>query len=149
MHTPQTVIEGVLDWVRTTLPELEGGYDHVPTTSDQPLPDVVVENGSTVLVPEDPRFAFLDVQQGWLLVRSMDVSFMVDDTDPDAAAQLLRSFETRTLASLLGDGTLGGRVPFVSPYVTYDYSLPFVERPDGTRGREMNMTMLVGELVEE
>lgn len=150
MVTDPTVhIEGVLSWLREVIPALKGGYAFIPTKTDQELPDVVVDMAGSQLTPADPRFAFLDVQQGWVMVHTLDVSFMVDDQDPEAAAQQLRGFQSAIMASLLRDGTLGGRVPFVSPHVAFDYTLPFVERPDGTLGREMAVTLLVGELLEE
>ena len=76
------------------------------------------------------------------------MSFMVDNALTDQAAAQLRDFEARLLESVLKDATLGGRVPIASPQMEFDFTAPFVEYEDGTKGREMTMTIAVGHLVE-
>lgn len=136
-------------WAQEILPELLTAYDAVPDAKPEGLPDCVVEVARTgVLPPGDTRFALYQLQQALVYSCEANVSFMVDNADPFAAARLLRSFEDRLIKAALGDPTLGGRVPFSSPQIEFDFTSPLVEYGDGTRGREMTMTIAVGDLVE-
>ena len=133
----------------TVLPELVATYDHVPSYKPGGLPDVVVEAARTGL--DDiaaTRFRFWRIQQRSVYYVEASLSFMVDNADTAAAAAQLRDFEARLFASVIGDATLGGRVPIASPVVEFDFTSPFVEYEDGTKGREMTMTIAVGDLVE-
>jgi hypothetical protein len=94
-------------------------------------------------------FPKAQIEQALLMVYTMQLSFMVDNGDPQAAARLLRDLSDRLLDAALDDGTLGGRVPFVSPSISFDFSTPYVEYEDGTFGREMTMSLSVGGLVQE
>lgn len=149
MRSSQDICTAALAWARATVPELAGGYDYIPSMSDQPLPDVVVDVATVSLVTEDRRFPFEQIQQAWVRAYDTEFSFMVDNTDYQAAAAKLREFEKALTASLLRDGSLGGRVDFISPFHTFDFTPPFVERADGTRGREMVMRLSIAELVQE
>lgn len=144
----QHVSESVVAWVRETIPELVSGYPFIPTMAEGALPDVVAEVEREAVLPEDPRFPQLRIQQVWIHVFDVGVSLMVDNSDPASAAETLRGYAEALTASLLRDVTLGGRVDFSSPFFDFDYTGPFVERPDGVRGRELTMTMAVGEPVE-
>lgn len=142
------ITNGVLAWARETVPELLGGYSYIPAAKDQALPDVVVELNGLETTLADPRFPFQTIQQRLVWASSIGLSFMVDNTDPEAAADTLRSWADALSASLLADGTLGGKVPFVSPLFRWDFTRPFVRYPDGTTGREASLAITVGELVE-
>jgi len=109
---------------------------------------VVVETIEKETAINDDRFPMRGIQQRWIKVWSLLISIMVDNGDPQAAADQLYEYADMLEAALMEDGTLGGRVPFVSPFYNFDFQSPFVEYPDGTRGRAMDMTLLVGELVE-
>lgn len=143
-----TITDGVLAWARETVPELTGGYSYVPAAKDQALPDVVVELNGLETVVNDPRFPFEAIQQRIIFAHSIGLSFMVDNTDPEAAAETLRRWADVLSASLLAGGTLEGKVPFVSPLFRWDFTRPFVRYQDGTTGREATLAITVGDLVE-
>lgn len=140
---------GVVAWARAAIPELQGGYAYPPTSKEQPLPDVVVDVEGAAMTISDSSFPWHDIQQAWIMRWDVTLSFMVDNSDPVEAVKALRGFADTLGAEALRDGTLGGRVPFTSPLMSFDYTPPFVEYDDGTRGREMTMLMTVGELFEE
>lgn len=143
------IVTAVATWtVATCDPPIQGSYPYIPSSKTTALPDVVVEVAEKTLVIDDPRFPFAALQQTFIRVWSLGVSIMVDNTSPDDAAEQLEDYADQLEAAIFQDSTLGGTVPFVSPFLNFDFTAPFVEYPDGTRGREMNMTMHVGELVE-
>jgi hypothetical protein len=143
------IILGVLAWVADVCPEIQGTYDYAPSGKEQGLPDCVAEITDTSLGYSSPLFPKAQIEQALLMVYTMQLSFMVDNGDPQAAARLLRDLSDRLLDAALDDGTLGGRVPFVSPSISFDFSTPYVEYEDGTFGREMTMSLSVGGLVQE
>jgi len=146
--TSEDARQAVLAWVEEAIPELEASYDHVPSGKGA-LPDVIVEATRTgIEMGGGERFACWQLQQRAIYFVECSVSFMVDNSDTKAAASLLHSIEERLVAGVLADATLGSRVPFASPLVEFDFTTPFVEYEDGTRGREMTMTLAVGDLVE-
>ena len=145
--TTQDVAEGVTAWILEAT-GISSGYHYMPSQKDANLPDVVVEVIERRMTREDPEFPFSAIQQRWVRLFVVGASIMVDNSDPESAADTLYGYSDVMEAALMADGTLGGRVPFVSPYFAFDFSAPFVEYHDGTRGREMNMQMSVGELVE-
>lgn len=146
----EVLVQALKTWVEATLPELTSVYDHVPALKPTGLPDAVVEvSTSGVRDAADTRFRYWGaLQQRDVYFVEAAVSFMVDNSDTEAAAATLRRYESTLLASVLQDATLGSRVPFASPFVEFDFTSPFVEYADGTRGREMSMTIAVGDLVE-
>jgi hypothetical protein len=146
--TTEAVCAAVLDWAKATT-SIVTGYDHIPAESTGPLPDVIVDCASLSIVETSDLFPHANIQQAWVAVFVMDISVMVDNTAPETAAQALRTYADSLRASLLANGTLGGRVPMVSKRIEFDFTLPFVVRNDGVRGREMTMRMTVAELVEE
>lgn len=147
--TSEQAVNAVADWARSLVPELVAAYEYVPTVKSEGLPDLVVEQRVTgVAMGGNDRFAYWDIQQRAIYFVEASLSFMVDNRDPQAAAQQLRDFENRLLMGVMNDPTLGSRVPFCSPLVEFDFTSPFVEYEDGTRGREMTMTLAVGDLVE-
>jgi hypothetical protein len=145
--TSDEIAGGVVEWARAILPALLAGYDYTVSMKDR-LPDVVVDFTGVGVRRVDADFPYADLQQTLVVRHDLMLSFMVDNTEPASAAGQLRSFADALLLSILQDGTLGGRVPFVSPYVTFDYTPPFVQYADGTEGREMTMTLSVADPVE-
>lgn len=142
------VVTGCVAWARAVLPELLGGYDYVTDQKTQALPDVMGELQDSRVTLSDPDFAGISIQQAAVRVYRVTLSFMVENSDPPAAATQLRDFADRLGVSLMTDGTLSGRVFAASPLATFDFARPFVEYEDGTRGREMTMNLAVAELVE-
>lgn len=153
--TEQEAALAVEAWVNEVLPELAASYPHIVAGKNE-LPDAVVDVTMKRLVPEDPEFfPFAALEQTWLRVFPVEVSFLVESGDPsdEEASRLeqeqLRDFGRRLEAAFWADATLGDRVPMASPRLEFDYSAPFIEADDGTRGRQMILTMAVGEPVTE
>jgi hypothetical protein len=142
--------EEVVAWVQETLPEVVGAYSFGTADKPQAMPDVQVELLQRRLAIEDPLFPFEVLQQVWLHIMQFGISIMVDNTDPSSADDLLKDFSDRLLAAAMNDGTLGQRVEFISPFMTFDFTPPFVEyASDGTKGREMTMLISTGERLGE
>jgi hypothetical protein len=135
-------------WAADVLSELEATYPLGVTTKGG-LPDMVAELNTTDVEIGANEFPLSAIQNAHVLVRRLTLSFMVDNAVPEDADEQLKDFATRLMTSALSDGTLGGRVPFISRLISFNYDNPFVEYPDGTRGREMTMSISVGELVEQ
>ena len=146
--TSEEVAQAVKEWALETVPALNGGYAYLPAQKDQQLPDVVVDVAEVQVARQMAEFPMSQIQQFWIHAFRCEVSFMVGNENPEAAAQELRAAEALATASLMRDGTLGGRVDFISPYFSFDFTPPFVEYADGTRGREMVMRLSVGEPIE-
>lgn len=148
----QDAAVAVRDWVLATLPELAAAR-HYLTAEKSELPDVMADVAHKRLVRgPDERFPFAQLQQAGVRVFDCELSLMVESsggTADQAETEQLRDFGARLEASLLSDATLGGRVQMASPLAEFDYSSPFVEWADGTRGRQLVVTLAVGELVPE
>ena len=143
--TADEVIEAVVAWALEAVPELVGSYAFAPAGKTEGLPDVVADHATIEYVlDDDRRFPWLSLQQTVIAVHSIGLSFMVSNEQEAAAAATLRGYSDALAASLLADGTLGGRVPMASPLMTFDFTRPFVEYQDGTRGREVTMELAVG-----
>jgi hypothetical protein len=138
---------GLVTWAREVLPALNGGYAYL-IESKGSLPDVVVELLSTEVALADDRFPYSQIQQRYIRTWDYEFSFMVNNDDTALAAGTLEDWSDTLLTAASSDVTLGGRVGFISPFISFDFTPPFVEYPDGTRGREMRMLLAVGELVE-
>jgi hypothetical protein len=149
MISSEDLTERLVEWAREVLPELNGGYAYLPSSKEQALPDVVVDITRTYIDADAADgFAEIRIQQRAVRVWEVEMSFMVDNSDPEQASATLRSWYDRLLDGWLASRTLGGRVPFTSPYPSIDSSSPFVEYEDGTKGREITMQVAVGDLVE-
>jgi len=145
----EDVLTGLNEWVLAVCtPTIVGAYPFLPAEKPLAFPDVVAEVLDIRLTVDDPAFPFSVIQQTWLKVWQVGLSIMVSNADPEAAASQLEGYADQMDASIRSDGSLGGRVPFISPYYSFDFTAPFVEYNDGTRGREMNVQISVGELVE-
>lgn len=157
--TNEEAIDAVLAFAVAACPELAGHtYDFVPAAKPKGLPDIVAELQSEGVVLEDESFPIARLQQAALRVWRIVLSIMVEATPADtqdpssvdtahaAAQSQLRSFGNTLLEGVMADHTLGGRVPLASPYVEIEYTPPYVEYEDGTRGREMTFSISVGAL---
>ena len=168
MNTNQEIIDALIAWARATLPEIaeDSTYDHYTQAKPRPFPDVVCEVEDDQVVAAGAvrqEFPAVFVQpmavshvQVWTCRLAFMVSYEADDPDDpesvvaagETAAHTLRSFRERLASALDDDGTLGSRVPFVSPLRRFRFVPPFVKYDDGTRGREMSLQLLVGEPLE-
>lgn len=146
--TAAEVAAAVKAWITETLPELTATYHFIPSAKNAGLPDAVVDVAEQRDGLDFEEFPWRQLQNAPVRKWNVEVSVMVDNSDPEAAADQLHDMADRLSGSLLSGGNLGGRVPFASPFSTFDFTNPFVEWDDGTRGREMTMTMAVGELLE-
>ena len=138
----------MLAWANATLSELEGQYDHLPAQKSQKLPDAVAAVARRYVATEDPNFPISGLEQAYTQVFEVELSIMVDNANPQTAATLLGSMADRLEAEALKSITLGGRVQIRSPFVSFNFDNPHVRYDDGTEGREMVMTILVGDLVK-
>lgn len=148
--TNEEIINATLEWVAAVIPAVAGStYNHVPPGKGKALPDVVGDLGEEAIVREHDEFLLGGLQQVALRVFRLGYSFMVEAgttaAQAQTAAETLRAYAELLIGSALADHTLGGRVPFASPFLEFDYTSPFVEYEDGTRGREMNMQLTVAE----
>lgn len=147
--TNQDVVDAMVEWLVAVCPELSS-YDHAPAAKTQALPDVVCDLAQERTVRDDPDFPLMQLQQVGLRRFDVAFSFMVeagvDEAGSQAAQQQLRTFAERLTLAVLDDATLGGRVPLASPTtLLFDYSLPFVDYEDGTRGRELRGELAVAD----
>lgn len=148
--TEQEVSEAVAAWVQATCPDIETSYSYPVASKLGALPDVVAFCSRKAVGPNHPEFPFSELQQVWMRVFNVEVSIMVEaDGDGETAHQQLQTFGAALEASLEQDATLGGQVEMTSPQAEFDYSTPFAEYDDGTRGRLLFVTLTVGELVNE
>ncbi len=148
--TSEEVAEAVVAWARATLPDLKAGYPYPPGVTDL-LPDVAAVVHGIRTVDEDPEnFPTEGLEQVWLKVFDLEVSIMVPQDEgaegEKVAHQTLEGFAEALVGSTLSDVTLGNRLTgaFASPRITVDLG-QYEPRDDGTRGREMPITMAVGE----
>lgn len=152
----QTVADNVREWAfEVCQPEALASYDFAPLSKDEGLPDVAVEvlNYRLSLQGDErlPQVGAASIQQALLAVYDVEASIMVEqgttDAEAQAAARLLRRFTARLADALLRDTTLGGRVQFGSPELVADFVPQFVRYEDGTRGRQVRISLVIGELV--
>lgn len=147
----RAVAEAVRDWARALIPELLAGYAFV-SAEKAALPDVSVEVAEKRIELGDPTiFPHSAIQQVELRVFEVNVLLMVEKNDGQAAdeseTQQLQGFGEQIELAVREDTTLGERVPMTSPFLRIDYRLPFVRWPDGTRGRQMEVSLVVGEFI--
>lgn len=141
--------QSMVEWAMEKVPALASGYNYSPAAKEQPAPDVTCElNRTFVQLAGEELFPFWQLQQRMVEGFELEFSFMVENLDPEAAAEALRGYRDLLREAVMESASLGGRVPFRSPFVSFDFTPPFVEYEDGTTGREMTMTLTVGDLVE-
>lgn len=141
------------DWAQAVLPELKAARHYLSAEKTE-LPDAMAEVLQKRIVRgPDERFPFAQLQQAGLRVYECELSLMVERDEQGGIeadqreTEQLRDFGARIEDSLLGDATLGNRVQMASPLAEFDYASPFVQWADGTRGRQMVVTLAVAELV--
>lgn len=151
----QDIAIQIRDWAAATIPELAVSRHYLSAEKTE-LPDAMAEVLQKRIVRgPDERFPFSQLEQAGLRVYDCELSLMVEKSADggieadQAETEQLRDFGARLEASLLADATLGNRVQMASPLAEFDYASPFVEWADGTRGRQMVMTLAVAELVSE
>lgn len=150
--TNDQIIAAVIDWFRDGLPWLEHDYDYVPAAKPGAIPDIIVdvESDEENFGAQFAEFPFAQIQQVSLRVHRLGFSIMDDNSDPQAAAQRLRGIPDELRPLLRRDATLGGRLEprtMASPFISFDFTQPFVRYEDGTKGREVVGSMSVGQLV--
>lgn len=150
--TNAQIIAAVVEWFRDGLPWLEHDYSYVPAAKPGAIPDVIVsvENDDEGLGSNFAEFPFGAIQQRTLRVHRLGFSIMADNEDPAAAAALLESIPDELRPLIRGDATLGGRLnpgTMASPFITFDFTQPFVRYEDGTKGREVVGSLSVGQLI--
>lgn len=156
--TENEAAAAVAAWVEATLSDLAVVYPY-QTAQRGALPDAMVDVQSKTIDRGDERFPHRNIQQAWMRIFTVQASLMVDSPSEAAADQQeteqLRGFGADLEASALADATLGGSLPqspmpsLVSPVMVFDYELPFIQYPDGTRGRQMVATFIVADLMPE
>lgn len=103
-------------------------------------------------------FPQLELQQHvWVRVFECSATIMVEvesHTNPITAEaeaktqfQQLQTWGAALEASAWADDSLGSRVPFISPALSFDYTPVFRELDDGTRGRTFVIEARIGELI--
>ena len=145
----QTTATAVVDWALETCPTIVGSYDYAALGKTQGLPDIVVEVERAVTAIGDPRFPYAQIQQTWLRVYELVASIMVDNGDPQAAAFDLREFSRDLATAARRDPSLGGRVFLTSPAIESDFLPQFVQYPDGSEGRQLQVRLAVCHLLPE
>lgn len=160
------VAEAVSAWAVDVVDELETGYAYPVATKLGALPDIVAVVKEVRIVPSDPAFPFLALEQSWLRVFEIEASVMVGIDDADGYEEIEAAHEAahHTLESIgkqlrelpSTDADLGGRlttasdtVAMVSPQVRTSYDPPFGELEDGTRGRFVFLFLSVAETMPE
>lgn len=153
--------EAVATWAGEVLGIVEASrYPFPVATKLGGLPDLVAYALRKRIVPEDPEnFPFRQLEQVWLRIFDIELSVMVEPAEADdgelldtaalrAPHDVLRGFGEILEGSALKDPTLGTRVQMTSPRMIFDYSQPFAEYEDGTRGPEMSVTLAVAEAID-
>ena len=146
------VAEAIVEWAKELIEDLQAGYPY-PLAASGALPDVVATVKAIRVIPEDrENFPFAALEQTWLQIFDIEISIMVAQGDEEAevaeAHETLEGYADTLIGSIVADATLGDRVQMASPRIEIDLGEPFVERPDGTRGRVLFGELHVAELVD-
>lgn len=141
------VSEQVIAWVLATCPEIKTGYPYPVASKLGALPDAVAYVTHKRVGPDHQEFPYGELDQYWMRVFNVELSIMVEaDSDGQDAHQQLQAIGDTLEQAIRMDTTLGGRVQMTSEQIEFDYSLPFAEYEDGTRGRMLFCYLTVGEL---
>lgn len=151
------IADAVAEWLEETLPALKKVWPF-QTSAKTVLPDGMVEiQDKSIALGEEfvQRFPWGQLQQRMLKVFEIQVTCMVDakgaPEDPTSSKEtddVLKGYGAAVETALLSQPTLGDRVQMASPLHTANYRLPFAQYPDGIKGRQMEFTMWVAELVD-
>jgi hypothetical protein len=155
------VATAVKEWLEEILPDLAIVYPHI-TAGKGALPDAAIDVQAKRVVPEDlENFPFRQLQQSWLRVFPVEISILtalepadlptVEEQSADVEFReqaQLRGFGAIIETSIWADTSLGDRVYMCSPRLEIDYTAPFVEYDDGTRGRQMAVSIVICEPIE-
>lgn len=142
------VATAVESWVNEVVTDLEASYPYVSATKGA-LPDAMIDVQSAVQVEgPDVRFPYSELQQRLLRVFDVQITIMVADASAAEDTLLLQTWGAELQESLLALPTLKDRVQMASPLCTLDFSLPFIQYPDGTRGRQFALSLSVAELID-
>lgn len=148
MMTTAELATALEEWAIAELPDIKGSYDFPTAEKTQPLPDVAIEvdGVNTSLNPPDASLeAMFAIQQTAMRTWVVRLLLMVKPEPGDVASQQLAGFVDKLQASLMSDGTLGGRVSWTSKETRGSFTPPFVQFDDGTRGRAATLEITVGE----
>lgn len=133
-------------WATEVVPELSS-YPMAPKDIGKALPLVFSE-------PQDDRVSVADddfpiaYQQTLMRVWTITLRILVDPAEAWTATQTLAGYVDDLGAALRAPShNLGGRVESVLPTYTADYDPPEVQTNDGTRARQVTMTITIGEQV--
>lgn len=156
------VSEALRDWAMevcddAALAPFDGLVIGYPFLADMAgdLPNVMVDLSRKHLqYGPDERFPYAELQQQWLRIFDAQLNFLVASEGLASAraeeeTQHLQLIGAVTEAALTTNADLGGRVQMASPLADWNYALPFVQYDDGTKGRQMIMSIAVAELTDE
>lgn len=151
------VAKAVAEWLEDTVSALKKVWPF-ETSAKTVLPDGMVEvQEKSIGLGEEfaQRFPWGELQQRMLKVFEIQLTCMVDakgaPDDPVASEETdaeLKGYGAALETALLSQPDLGGRVQLASPLCSANYRLPFAQYPDGIKGRQMEFTMWVAELVD-
>lgn len=153
------VSEALVEWALATCPELQGGYAYPPTGKNTTLPDVVAGVDSEEEKIVDERFPWSQLQQTGVRIFDCTLSIMAEqDIAPEpgplaedpgkVATDQLRGMVRALMDAKRPDATLGDRVFDTDVRIRADYEPGFVEYADGSRGREVRISLTVAEPLE-
>lgn len=145
--TVEEVAQAIVDWSMDTTPEIVGSYTYPPERKTQALPDVMIDVQEAAI--RKSHRSFVDLQQFYLRVFTVNVTWMVTP-QPEAEAQaFIYQLIDQHTAALVNDQTLGGRVFQVGIEEVVFRDLAQVFRfDDKTEGRAVTTQLLVAEPLE-
>lgn len=161
MLDEQSAATAVADWAGEVCGIDEArrfAYPQAAKTAE--LPDVAASlvSSRTQQGADEVDFPLAAVQQSWLAIFVVQFSIMVEQGADEASAASaqaeLYGYAAQLRDALLGDVTLGDRLDadagqFASPVIEFDFSAPFVEYEDGTRGRVTPGTVRLAQAIPE
>lgn len=157
----QTAAELVARWVGVVCgipPARRFPYPQATKTAE--LPDVAsaVDGSRIQQGPDGDDFPLVALQNAWVNTFTVGFSIMVEQGDGEAAAAAAQAevygYAKALREAIVVDVTLGGELDaqagqFASPVIAFDFSEPFVEYDDGTRGRITPGTVRIAEAIPE
>lgn len=166
--TEHTAAVAVVEWIGDTCAiPAERRFPYPQATKTEALPDASAwVNSSRVQVgPDQAEFPLAFLQQVWLTIFVVEFQVMVeqgvahpdDAVEEEVAAETaqaqLYDYATALRASIRGrqnlDGKLDGVGQLASPLLAFDFTVPFIEYEDGTRGRVMPGSISVAQQIPD